>query len=97
VGHGVSATLGSQVSVALRPEKVRLLNEAPADAQYNCMRGRITETGYFGSYSLYRMAVDGGLELKIEMLHGDRHGEPFQRGDEAFATFAPDALVVLTS
>jgi putrescine transport system ATP-binding protein len=97
VGHGVSATLGSQVSVALRPEKVRLLNEAPADAQYNCMRGRITETGYFGSYSLYRMAVDGGLELKIEMLHGDRHGEPFQRGDAAYATFAPDALVVLTS
>ena len=95
VGHGLTGTAGMPVSVALRPEKIQLRPQLPAESQYNCMRGRITDSGYFGSFSLYRLTLDEGATLKVQITHAERHGALFQRGDEVFATCEPDALVVL--
>ena len=38
----------------------------------------------------------GGKKLQIQITHAQRHGALFQRGEMVYATFAPDALVVLT-
>jgi len=97
VNHGVTGTLGMPATVAVRPEKVSLQRDPPTDAQHNCLRGEIADNGYFGSFSLYRMNLAGGKKLQIQITHGQRHGELFQRGETVYATFAPDALVVLTS
>jgi putrescine transport system ATP-binding protein len=97
VNHGVTGTLGMPATVAVRPEKVSLQRDPPADAQHNCLRGEIADNGYFGSFSLYRVNLPGGKKLQIQITHGQRHGELFQRGETVYATFAPDALVVLTS
>jgi putrescine transport system ATP-binding protein len=97
VGHGITGTAGMAVSVALRPEKIQLHRHAPQERDYNCMRGRVTDSGYFGSFSLCRVALDDGAALKVQITHNERHGELFQRGEEIFATCAPDAMVVLQS
>ena len=95
VGHGVTGTAGMDVSVALRPEKIQLRPDPPESANHNCMRGRVTDSGYFGSFSLYRVALAEGATLKVQITHSERHGAHFQRGDEVFATCEPDAMVVL--
>lgn len=97
IDHGVTGTLGMPVTVAVRPEKVSLQRDPPADTQYNCLRGEIADSGYFGSFSLYRMNLAGGQKLQVQITHAQRHGELFQRGEIVYATFAPDSLVVLTS
>ena len=97
VGHGITGTLGMEVSVALRPEKIELRREAPTDPQFNCFHGTIKDSGYFGRFSLYKLELANGSKLQVSITHGERHGEQFQRGEEVFATCLPDSLVVLTT
>jgi len=97
VGHGITGTLGMEVSVALRPEKIELHRQPPTDQQYNCLRGSIVDSGYFGRFSLYRVALTSGSKIQVSITHSERHGELFQRGEEVFATCLPDSMVVLTT
>jgi putrescine transport system ATP-binding protein len=95
--HGITGTQDMPVSVAVRPEKINLQRDPPADPQYNCLRGEIADSGYFGSFSLYRMNLASGMKLQIQITHTERHGELFHRGETVYATCAPDALVALTT
>ena len=97
VGHGITGSHGMAVSVAVRPEKISILHEPPADPTYNCLPGEITDSGYFGSFSRYRVALAGGLTLQVQITHSDRHAELFERGERVFATCEPESLVVLNS
>ena len=97
VGHGITGTRGMHLSVAVRPEKMDLSRTPPENAKQNCIKGFISDSGYFGSFSLYRMTLDGGRKIQIQITHQDRHGEQLEAGETAYATFSPDSLVVLTS
>jgi len=97
VGHGITGNLGMEVSVALRPEKIELRREPPADREFNCLAGKIVDSGYFGRFSLYRVVLTSGMKLQVAITHSERHGELFQSGEEVFATCLPDSLVVLTT
>jgi putrescine transport system ATP-binding protein len=97
VGHGVTGSLGMPVSVAVRPEKISLHREAPANDEFNCLRGEITASGYFGSFSRYRVELAGGARLQVLITHSDRHAELFENGEPVFATCDPESLVVLNS
>ena len=97
VNHGITGTEGMHVTVAIRPEKINLSKEAPVDTSHNCFKGIISDSGYFGSFSLYRMLLADGKKIQIQITHQNRHIELLNDGDEAFATFASESLVVLTS
>ncbi len=96
VGHGITGNLGMEVSVALRPEKIELRREPPANREFNCLAGSVVDSGYFGRFSLYKVALASGAKLQVAITHSERHGELFQRGEVVFATCLPDSLVVLT-
>jgi putrescine transport system ATP-binding protein len=95
VGHGITGTAGMAVSVALRPEKIALRRDPPAAAETNCLRGQVSDSGYFGSFSLYRVTLADGATLKVQITHSERHGKLFQRGETVYATCEPDAMVIL--
>jgi putrescine transport system ATP-binding protein len=97
VGHGITGTAGMPVSVALRPEKIQLRRDPPAAREYNCLRGQVADSGYFGSFSLYRVTLGDGTTLKVQITHSERHGALIQRGEEVFASCEPDAMVILKS
>jgi len=97
IDHGITGTLGMAATVAVRPEKIKLSRTPPADAAHNCIKGVIADSGYFGSFSLYRMALPGGRKLQIQITHEHRHIEMLNDGEDAYASFTPDSLVVLTS
>ena len=100
VGHGIAGTEGMAVSVALRPEKIRIFREAPspADGGYNQVRGTVKDMAYFGSFTVYHLALASGAVLKISASNTERHREHAVRvGDVAWASWSPTAQVVLTS
>jgi putrescine transport system ATP-binding protein len=100
VGNGVSGTEGMQVAVALRPEKIQLLREAPspADSQLNRVRGTVKDMAYFGSFTVYHLALASGALLKVSMSNTERHRDhAIGVGDIAWASWSPRSQVVLTS
>ncbi|MCW8178763.1 ABC transporter ATP-binding protein [Verminephrobacter eiseniae] len=97
IGHGITGTRGMPVAVAVRLEKINLSRTAPPDTSRNVFKGVISDSGYFGSFSLYRMLLPGGRKLQVQITHQHRHIEMLNDGEEAYASFAPDSLVVLTS
>jgi putrescine transport system ATP-binding protein len=97
VGHGITGTLGMNVSIGVRPEKIGLSSDAPVAGSANAFRGTITNSGYYGSFSVYHLQLDSGKKIQIALTHTERHAEHFARGDQVWATCSPDALIVLTN
>jgi len=96
VGHGITGTIGMPVTVALRPEKITLQREKPADP-YNCVAGKIEELSYFGSSTVFRVKLASGMVLAVSTANTERHTEgAFTWGDIVWATWSRDAHVVLT-
>jgi putrescine transport system ATP-binding protein len=96
VGHGITGTLGMPVTVALRPEKIALQREKPAD-DFNAVTGTIQKLSYFGATSVFRVRLASGQVLAVSMANTERHlDDAFARGDTVWATWSPQAHVVLT-
>lgn len=97
VGHGITGTEGMEVSVALRPEKISLQVEEPANPGYNAFPGKVLDTGYYGSFSVYQVELTKNKRVQVALTHTERHADHFVRGDQVWVTCSPDSLVVLTS
>jgi len=96
VGHGITGTLGMPVTVALRPEKITLQRDKP-DCEFNTVAGTIQELSYFGATTVYRVKLASGQVLAVSSANTERHRDDvFARGDSVWATWAPQAPVVLT-
>ena len=96
VGHGITGVPGQAVSVALRPEKIDLAEQAATDTRFNSLHGRVAERAYMGASSVYRVQLDTGMRLQVTVSNTDRHAGLFAVGAEVHATCAPDSMVVLT-
>jgi putrescine transport system ATP-binding protein len=96
VGHGITGTQGMAVTVALRPEKIALQREKPAE-EFNCVSGTVQELSYFGSETVYRIKLASGMVLCASVANTERHRESaFTWGDTVWATWSQQAHVVLT-
>jgi putrescine transport system ATP-binding protein len=91
------------VSVALRPEKIRISRKPPVQqeamppAPLNQLRGRVKDMVYFGSDTLYHLELASGAILKVTQSNTERHpDDTLSWGDEAYAWWLPSAHVVLT-
>jgi putrescine transport system ATP-binding protein len=97
VGHGITGTQGMPVSVAIRPEKIKLRREAPEDTKFNAVKAKVRELSYFGSFTVFHLTLPSGASLKVSQANTDRHPEDrLTWGDEAWASWDPWAQVVLT-
>jgi len=97
VGHGITGSPGMAVTVALRPEKIHLSRHAPADGEFNHVRGTIKEMSYFGSFTVYHLQLASGATLKVSQANTQRHrDDELTWGDEAWAHWSRTAHVVLT-
>ena len=96
VGHGITGTQGMAVTVALRPEKITLQRDKPADG-FNAVAGTIQELSYFGASTVYRVKLASGKVLAVSMANTERQRcDAFTWGDTVWATWSPQAHVVLT-
>jgi putrescine transport system ATP-binding protein len=88
---------GAEVAIAVRPEKVRMDTEfLPSDAA-NAVRGRITDIGYLGGMSIYKVRLDDGVVVKAAVANVARTGgRALSAGDDVWLSWPPEAAVVLT-
>jgi putrescine transport system ATP-binding protein len=88
------AKAGDTVWLALRPEKLMIGTERPADASANAVQGRVHDIGYLGDLSIYHVRLANGALFKASRPNVTRL--PIGWDDTIWLSWAPDAGVVLT-
>ena len=87
---------GDRCTLAIRPEKVTISAERPADAD-NAVRGRVHDIGYLGNVSTYHIRLDGGRIVKAQAANTRRVARrAFAWEDEVWLSWRRTAGVVLT-
>src|SRR4051794_2971687 len=89
------------VTVAVRPEKVKLSRRRPAsDADHsqaiNRLEGVVTDVGYLGGSTVYKIKVDSGAVVRSSMANTARMDrDTYSVGQRIVAWFTPDDCMVL--
>ena len=97
VENAGEAEAGATVAFAIRPEKIKVSSQRPADASSNAMEGEIWDLAYLGDMTVYHIKLDDGQVVKASALNSARvTDDPLTWSDRAWISFAPDAGVVLT-
>jgi putrescine transport system ATP-binding protein len=91
------AAAGAEVTIAVRPEKVRIQLGFLPGAALNAVRGRVEGVGYLGGMSIYKVRLDDGVVVKAAVVNAARAGGwAFSAGDEVWLSWPLEAAVVLT-
>ncbi|WP_047128856.1 ABC transporter ATP-binding protein [Xanthomonas arboricola] len=97
IGHGITGFEGQAVAFALRPEKLLIGKDEPAQA-CNKAQGVIEDIGYFGSHSVYHVRLPGGFKLMANFANRQRWAsEALTWGDTVWLSWGEDDGVVLTA
>jgi putrescine transport system ATP-binding protein len=89
------------VTVAIRPEKVKLSRRGPAaDADHsqaiNRLEGAVTDVGYLGGSTVYKVKLDSGAVVRSSMANTARMDRDiYGVGQRVVAWFTPDDCMVL--
>ncbi|BFM49185.1 polyamine ABC transporter ATP-binding protein [Marinomonas sp. THO17] len=97
VNHGISCAPNQGVSIAIRPEKIRL-SRTPLESTINTAVGMITDMAYMGSQSVYKVRLTSGKEVRITQPNSVRDTSDRLTWDEkVYLDWDADSSVVLTS
>lgn len=89
------------VSVAIRPEKIKLSRRGPAfdiatTHAINRLEGVVTDVGYLGGLTTYRIKLESGAVLRASMANTARiDTDAYSLNQRVVAWFTPDDCVVL--
>jgi putrescine transport system ATP-binding protein len=90
----------SIVSVAIRPEKVKLSRRGPAmeatsARAFNRFEGVITDVSYLGGITTYKVKLDSGAVVRSSMANTTRIVDAYTASQRVVAWFTPDDCLVL--
>ena len=87
------------VCVAIRPEKIKLSRRGPVSQNtpaLNRMEGIVTDIGYLGGVTTYKVRLDSGAVLRSSMANTARIDlDAYSVDQRVVAWFTPDDCVVL--
>ena len=87
---------GDDVTIAVRPEKMRISKDAPGEPEQVAIRGVVLDVAYFGSRSLYQVRTQDGRIVLVSAQNTLRSAQrPAQWDDEVYVSWPRDAAVVL--
>lgn len=98
VEHNQPIPKGTQVWIALRPEKIHLSAEAPNKPQPNQTKGIVDDIGYLGNSSIYKVRLESGRIIDITAPNQARpksrsHGITWE--DTVYLTWDPSSVMLL--
>ena len=105
VSHGITGTPDMTVHVAIRPEKMAIQKEIPADEEresmaevgYNIAQGEIENIAYLGSLTTYHVKLESGMVVKVTHTNAARHDlTHLTWGDKVYVWWCGSDVVVLT-
>ncbi|CAN7171782.1 ABC transporter ATP-binding protein [Agrobacterium tumefaciens] len=92
-----AAATGSQVAFAIRPEKVRISLDQPADSSVNSAHGEVWDIGYLGDFSVFIVKLADGRVIRAAQANVSRLVDrPITFGDMVWLNWKPDSGLVLT-
>jgi putrescine transport system ATP-binding protein len=89
------------VTVAIRPEKVKLSRRGPASDAANSqainrLEGVVTDVGYLGGSTVYKVKLDSGAVVRSSIANTARMDrDTYSVGQRVVAWFTPDDCMVL--
>jgi len=93
---GDTRTVGSRAGFAIRPEKLRVTRNPPADVTVNAAKGEIWDIAYRGDMTVFHVKLQGGQVVKASSLNAVRAVEdPFGYDQEVWVSFDENAGVLL--
>ncbi len=97
VDQDLDAGSGDAAWFAIRPEKVSISLDPPADPGINAVAGEVWDIGYLGDVSIYHVRLETGATVKATVTNRTRLVErPITWEDKVWLTWTRDAGVVLT-
>jgi putrescine transport system ATP-binding protein len=97
VDQEVKAEPGDAAWFAIRPEKVAISLDRPADTSVNAVEGEVWDIGYLGDVSIYHVRLPTGATVKATVTNRTRLVErPISWDDKVWLSWPRDAGVVLT-
>ena len=89
---------GTEVEVAVRPEKIHLSQHAPMPAE-NCLEGRVAQIVYQGASTEYYVALASGSRLRVvaQNTSADAGEALADRGAPVFVHWATNATLVMVA
>lgn len=97
VTHKAPPPPGTKVTIAVRPEKIRISRSKPSNT-VNAFKGRVKDLGYFGKDSLYRVRLASGLLVTANSVNARRAKEDERVAsweDEVWLSFDPSSAILL--
>ena len=96
VPHADPLPDGAKVCIAVRPEKIYIGKEPPAEPGRVVTRGTIYDLGYFGNVSLYRVQTESGriVEVSAQNRLRDANRRP-EWDDQVYLSWDAGSAVVL--
>lgn len=99
IHHGMSCQLDQSVWIAVRPEKIRLSRDRPADAGLGgAVQGVVEDVAYMGGLTRFRVVLPSGQRIMATRANLDRHdGDAPTWDDPVWVWWPAEAGVALTS
>ena len=99
IDQGLSVKEGTEVWVAIRPEKITISKGQEVSSGPNQLKGTVHDVGYLGNMSTYRVALASGKIVEVTYPNQSRpRGErrAVDWDDEVHLSWEPSSAVVLT-
>ncbi len=94
--HNVTTPVGGQAWVALRPEKLEIGLEPPADAATNCTTGEVWDIGYLGKMSVFHVKLASGKMVTSARFNDERTtDQPITWEDKVYLSWTPSCGLLL--
>jgi putrescine transport system ATP-binding protein len=91
------AVAGNAVAFAIRPEKVRISQDAPASTDINAAKAEVVDIGYLGDFSVFICKLADGRIMRAAQANVSRLVDrPITYGDAVWLTWPAEAGLVLT-
>lgn len=88
--------VGQQIGIAIRPEKIFVDKEKPADFDGVCIEGVVDNLGYLGNRSLYRIKLASGKVVQVSSQNRRRSVTRFlEWEDKVWISWKSRSAVVL--
>jgi putrescine transport system ATP-binding protein len=95
--HAQPLAVGTPVTVALRPEKIRIVENVQPESR-NVLTGRVSEIAYLGDVSIYHVTVASGHRVLVQMTNRRREAAGTLTWDDSVTLeWDPGAGLVLTA
>lgn len=88
--------VGQQIEIAVRPEKIFVDKEKPANTDGACIEGVVDDLGYLGNRSLYRIKLASGKIVQVSSQNRRRSVTRFlEWEDKVWISWTSRSVVVL--